>query len=83
MGASYTSQGWPRQQAYGDFGLPKAQYCAFKRSFSMGLNGALLRAAVTSILMQRGFAFSVAARTQNYEQPPNDRCNNWARWARP
>ena len=78
MGASYTSQGWPCQQAYGDFGLPKAQYCAFKRSFRMGLTGALLRAAVTSILMQRGFAFSAAARTQNYEQPPKDPCKSRA-----
>ena len=44
----------------------------------MGLNGAPLRAAVTSILMQRGFAFSAAARTQNYEQPPKDPCKSRA-----
>ena len=80
MGASYTSQGWPRQQAYGDFGLPKAQCCAFKRCFRMGLNGAPLRAAVTSILMQRGFAFSATARTQNYEQPAKDPCKSRAPW---
>ena len=39
-----------------------------------------MRAAVTSILAQRGFAFTVAARTQNYEQPPNDPCKNRAPW---
>ena len=80
MRASYTAQGWPPQQAYGDFGLPEAQYCAFKRCFRMGLNGAPLCAAITSILMQGDFAFSAAARTQNYEQPPKDPCKSRAPW---
>ena len=77
---NYTAQGWLRQQASGDFGLPKAQCCAFQRWFRMGLNGTPLRAAVTSILMQRVFAFSAAARMQNYEQPPKDPCKSGAPW---
>ena len=80
MCASYAAQGWPRQQANGDVGLSKSLRRAFRHCFRIGLNGAPLRAAVTSILAQRGFAFTVAARTQNYEQPPNDPCKSRAPW---
>ena len=74
MRASYTLQGWPLQQAYGDFGLSEAQHCAFEHCSRINLNGAPLRAAVTSILLLRhrtmGNRASIAARVERHGASP-------------
>ena len=74
MRASYTSQGWPLQHAYGDFGLSEAQHCAFGHCSRVGLNGAPLRAAAASILLPGQGPMSnrprIAARVERHGASP-------------